>query len=87
MLNNVNNLNNRSYNILIPVTYVCLFACLSPYSFQVFRCLSSTNVVGPGCVIGGFDFERTMPSRSQVKFLKVPWFIWIKVGECMNFNV
>ena len=35
----------------------------------MFRCLSSPNLKGPGCVIGGFNFERTMPSRSQVKFL------------------
>ena len=31
--------------------------------------LSSPNLKGPGCVIGGFNFERTMSSRSQVKFL------------------
>ena len=53
----------------------------------MFRCFSSPKVVGPGCVIGGFNFERTMPSRSQVKFLEVPWFDldtnW-RVYECMN---
>ena len=35
----------------------------------MFRCLSSPNLVGPVCVIGEFNFERTMSSRSQVKFL------------------
>ena len=44
-------------------------ACLSPYSSKVFRCLPSPNLKGPGCVIGGFNYERTMSSRSQVKFL------------------
>ena len=41
-------------------------------------CLSSPYVVGPGCVIGGFNFERT-----HVKFSKFLGSIWIKVGECM----
>ena len=38
--------------------------------------MCSPNLVGPGCVIGGFNFERTMSSRLQVKFLFLggPWF-------------
>ena len=57
----------------------------------MFRCLPSPNLKGPGCVIGGFKFERTMSSRSQVKFLFLegPEFdldkSWRVYGcKCMN---
>ena len=49
--------------------------------------LSSPNSMGPGCVIGVFYFERTMPSRSQVKFIGVSWFDLDKSLRVYGFNV
>ena len=48
-----------------------------------------TKLGGTPGVIRGFNFERTISSRSQVKFLFFggPWSVCINVGECMDFNV